>query len=437
MELLVARCAGLDVAKDELVAWVRVPDGHGGRGQEVRTFSTFTAGLEALAGWLAAEAVTQVVMEATGQCWKPIWYVLEEAGFELLLVNAWHVKILPGRKTDVGDAAWLAELLEHGLLGGSFVPPGPIRELRDLTRYRKRLIQAHASEGQRIQKTLEDAGIKLDSVATDVLGASGRALLAALVAGERDPQVLAELAKGRLRAKLPQLRQALRGRFRTHHALLVRLALAHLEQLETSIAELDTHIDRVLAPFAPARDRLDTITGVGKRAAETIIAEIGVDMTVFPTAGHLASRLRAAARATTSPAANAAPASPPRATAGWGGADRVRLGGGPQPRHLPVGPALAAGPPHRQEEGRGRRRALDPGHRLASAHRGLRLPGPGRRLLRPARHRSPAATGRRPAPGPRLPRRPRTRGGVTPRGFTFQEALIVLIACGWRSGRPA
>jgi transposase len=207
VELLVARCAGLDVAKDELVACVRVPDGHGGRGQEVRTFSTFTAGLEALADWLAAEAVTQVVMEATGQYWKPIWYVLEEAGFELLLVNARHVKILPGRKTDVCDAAWLAELLEHGLLRGSFVPPGPIRELRDLTRYRKRLIQAHASEGQRIQKTLEDAGIKLDSVATDVLGASGRAMLAALVAGERDPQVLAELAKGRLRAKLPQLRQ--------------------------------------------------------------------------------------------------------------------------------------------------------------------------------------------------------------------------------------
>ena len=289
MELLVARCAGLDVGKDELVACVRVPDGHGGRGQEVRTFSTFTSGLEALADWLAAEAVTQVVMEATGQYWKPIWYVLEEAGFELLLVNARHVKILPGRKTDVGDAAWLAELLEHGLLRGSFVTPAPIRELRDLTRDRKRLIQAHSAEGQRIQKTLEDAGIKLDSVATDVLGASGRAILAALVAGERDPQVLAELAKGRLRAKLLQLRQALRGRFRTHHALLVRLALAHLEQLETSIAELDTHIDRVLAPFAQARDRLDTITGVGKRAAETVIAEIGVDMTVFPTAAHLVS----------------------------------------------------------------------------------------------------------------------------------------------------
>jgi transposase len=192
---------------------------------------------------------------------RPYWYVLEERSFQLLLVNARHVKILPGRKTDVCDAAWLAELLEHGLLRGSFVPPAPIRELRDLTRYRKRLIQAHASEGQRIQKTLEDAGIKLDSVAADVLGVSGRAMLTALVAGERDPGVLAELAKGRLRAKLPQLRQALRGRFGGHHALLIRLAVAHLEQLEASIAELDAHIDQVLVPFAWARDRLDTITG--------------------------------------------------------------------------------------------------------------------------------------------------------------------------------
>ena len=224
VELLVTHCAGLDVAKDEVVACVRVPAGEGGRRQEVRTYPTFTSGLEALADWLAAEAVTQVVMEATGQYWKPVWQVLEERGFQLLLVNARQVKILPGRKTDVADAAWLAELLEHGLLRGSFVPPAAIRELRDLTRYRKRLIQAHTAEVQRIQKTLEDAGIKLDSVAADVVGVSGRAMLAALVAGERDPQVLAELAKGRLRNKLPQLRQALRGRFRDHHALLVRLA---------------------------------------------------------------------------------------------------------------------------------------------------------------------------------------------------------------------
>jgi transposase len=289
VELVHPRCAGLDVAKDEVVACVRVPDGHGGRDQEVRTFPTFTSGLEALADWLAAEAVTEVVMEATGQYWKPIWYVLEERGVALMLVNARHVKILPGRKTDVCDAAWLAELLEHGLLRGSFVPPAAIRQLRDLTRYRKRLIQTHSAECQRIQKTLEDAGIKLDSVAADVLGVSGRAMLTALINGERDPGVLAELAKGRLRAKLPQLRQALRGRFGAHHALLIRLALEHLEQLEGSIATLDTHIDRVLAPFAQARDRLATITGVGKRAAECMVAEIGVDMAVFPTPGHLAS----------------------------------------------------------------------------------------------------------------------------------------------------
>jgi transposase len=199
------------------------------------------------------------------------------------------VKILPGRKTDVGDAEWLAELLEHGLLRGSFVPPATIRELRDLTRYRKRLIQTHSSEAQRIAKTLEDAGIRLGSVASDILGVSGRAMLRALVAGERDPAVLAGLSRGLLRSMESDLREALHGRFGEHHALLVRLALEHVEQLERSIGELDTEVDRVIDPFARARDHLDTITGVGVRAAECIIAEIGVDMTVFPTAAHLAS----------------------------------------------------------------------------------------------------------------------------------------------------
>ena len=290
MEVLVDRCAGLDVHQKTVMACIRTPARERGRAQQVREFRTFTDDLLRLRDWLAAEGVTQVAMEATGVYWRPVWHVLEGAdGFELLLVNAQHVKAVPGRKTDVADAAWLSQLLECGLLRGSFVPPPVIARLRDLTRYRKKLVEDRAKETQRIQKLLEDAGIKLDSVATDVLGASGRAMLTALIAGERDPEVLAELAKGRLRAKLPQLRQALRGRFRGHHALLVRLAVAHLEQLEASIAELDTHIDQVLAPFAWARDRLDTITGVGKRAAETIIAEIGTDMTVFPTAGHLAS----------------------------------------------------------------------------------------------------------------------------------------------------
>lgn len=291
MEVVYQRCAGLDVGKDEVVACTRVPAGAvgGGRRQEVRTYKTFSAGLAALGDWLGDQGVTQVVMEATGQYWKPVWYVLEERGFELLLVNARHVKILPGRKTDVGDAAWLCELLEHGLLRGSFVPPPVIRELRDSTRYRKRLIQTHTAETQRIHKTLEDASIRLGSVASDVLGVSGRAMLRALLAGERDPAALAELARGRLRNKLPELREALRGRFDAHHALLLRLALEHVEQLERSIAALDAEVDRVIAPFARARDHLDTITGVGKRAAECIIAEIGVDMGVFPTAGHLAS----------------------------------------------------------------------------------------------------------------------------------------------------
>jgi transposase len=223
--------------------------------------------------------------------------VLEGRGFELKLVNARHVKIVPGRKSDVLDAEWLAELLEHGLLRGSFVPPTAIRELRDLTRYRKRLVQEHSAECQRIQKTLEDAGIKLDSVASDVLGVSGRAMLEALVAGERDPEVLAELSRGRLRKKIPDLREALRGRFQEHHGLLIGLCLEHLRYLEGAIAKLDERVDAVFddnaseagVPFVTARDHLDTITGVGKRAAECIIAEIGVEMSQFPTAGHLAS----------------------------------------------------------------------------------------------------------------------------------------------------
>jgi transposase len=212
MDLLYERCAGLDIGKDEVVACVRVPDGSGGRRQTIRTFATFTGRLEALADRLAEEGVTHVVLEATGQYWKPAWYVLEERRFELLLVNAGHVRILPGRKTDVGDAARLAELLEHGLLRGSFVPPAAIRELRDLTRSRKRLIGARTAESQRIEKTLEDAGIRLGSVASDVLGVSARAMLRALIAGERDPVVLADLARAKLRAKAPRLREAMAGR---------------------------------------------------------------------------------------------------------------------------------------------------------------------------------------------------------------------------------
>lgn len=298
MDVLIERCAGIDIGKDEVVACVRTPSTGGRRRRkQTRTFPSFTGDLEQMADWFAAEGVTSIVMEATGSYWKPVWYVLEERLFELALVNAHHVKILPGRKSDVLDAEWLAELLEHGLLRGSFVPPPVIRHLRDLTRYRKRLIQTHTAECQRIQKTLEDAGIKLDSVASDVLGVCGRAMLAALVAGERDPLVLAELAKGVLRKKIPELRRALRGRFREHHGVVIGLCLEHTAYLESAIARLDERVEVLFAasvseagvPFARARDHLDTITGVGRRAAECILAEIGVDMSRFPSAAHLAS----------------------------------------------------------------------------------------------------------------------------------------------------
>ena len=298
MDVLLERCAGIDIGKEEVVACVRTPTTAGrGRRKQTRTFATFAGDLEAMADWFAAEGVTEVAMEATGSYWKPVWYVLEDQSFELKLVNAHHLKILPGRKSDVLDAEWIAELLEHGLLRGSFVPPPAVRDLRDLTRYRKRLVQTHTQECQRIQKTLEDAGIKLDSVASDVLGVSGRAMLRALIDGERDPEALAELAKGKLRKKIPDLRRALRGRFADHHALLIGMSLDHIDHLEATMARLDDQIDVVFAtntneaglPFERARDHLDTIPGVGKRAAEAILAEIGVDMTRFPTAGHLAS----------------------------------------------------------------------------------------------------------------------------------------------------
>jgi transposase len=227
-------------------------------------------------------------MESTGVYWKPIYYVLEER-FTCLLVNAAHVKQVPGRKTDIKDCEWIAQLLEHGLLRGSFVPPAPIRELPDLTRYRKVLIQDRTREANRLHKLLEDAGIKLASVATDVLGVSGRAMLEALVHGTTDPDILAELARGKLRTKLPALRQALAGRFRPHHAFLVSQLLAHLDYLDEMITTLSERIEAAVAPFANELARLDTIHGVARRTAEVLISELGVDMRQFPSDRHLAS----------------------------------------------------------------------------------------------------------------------------------------------------
>ena len=288
MERVIEHGCGLDVHKKTVVACVRVPGRTSAREQHVRTFGTTTAELLALRDWLAGYGVTHVAMESTGVYWKPIFYLLEDA-FTCVLANAAQIAQVPGRKTDVKDCVWIAQLLEHGLVRGSFVPPVPIRELRDLTRYRAALIGEHTRETNRLQKVLEDAGIKLASVASDVLGVSGRAMLDALTQGTRDPDVLADLARGALRRKLPALRQALAGRFRPHHAFLVSQVLAHLDYLDEVIETLSTHLDEVMAPLAEAVSRLDTIPGVNKRTAEVLIAEIGVDMGVFPTARHLAS----------------------------------------------------------------------------------------------------------------------------------------------------
>jgi transposase len=261
MERLIERCCGLDVHKATVSACVRVTPARGRKvTQEIRTFATTTPELLALRDWLTEQRVTHVAMEATGVYWKPVYYLLEN-DFQLLLVNPAHFKQVPGRKTDVADCAWLAQLLEHGLLRGSLVPPAPIRELRDLTRYRKSLTEERTRAANRLHKVLQDAGIKLSSVTTDLLGVSGRSMLAALVAGTTDPALLAELARGHLRKKLPALRQALTGRFSPHHRFLVSRLLADIDYCEEAGAELSRRIEELLAPFAAAVERLITIPG--------------------------------------------------------------------------------------------------------------------------------------------------------------------------------
>jgi len=288
MDVIVERPAALDVHKEQVTACVRVPGPDGTRAQEVAAFSTTVRGLLTLRDWLAAHGVTQVAMEATGVYWKPVWAVLED-DFELVLVNARHVKQVPGRKTDVSDAAWLCQLLEAGLLRASFVPPKPIRALRSFTRYRKAQIAERQREANRLHKALEDTGIKLDCVASDILGVSGRAMLDALVAGTTDPELLAELARGRLRTKIPALREALEGRFDQLHAVLIGAILAHLDFLDEQIERLSEAIEEQLGPFAPAVELLRSIPGVETRTAQTIIAEIGTDMRIFPSDRQLAS----------------------------------------------------------------------------------------------------------------------------------------------------
>jgi transposase len=287
VETIVERPGALDVHKAHVTACVRVP-AKGGREQHIAEFPTAVNGLLELRDWLAGHGVTQVVMEATGVYWKAPWAILEDE-FDCLLVNARHVKQVPGRKTDVSDAAWLCQLAEAGLLRASFVPPKPIRQLRNLTRYRKTQIQERAREVNRLHKALEDAGIKLDCVAADVMGKSGRDMLDALVAGETDPAVLAQLARRQMRKKIPLLREALAGHFDEHHRLWIGAILAHIDFLDEQIARLSVMIEEQIRPFASQVELLCTITGIQRRGAECILAEIGADMTCFVTARHLAS----------------------------------------------------------------------------------------------------------------------------------------------------
>jgi len=289
VDIVARRCAGLDVHKDSVVACLLVIEETGEFRKEVRTFETNTRALEALRKWVQSERLTHVAMESTGVYWKPIFNILESHVPNLLVVNAHHIKQVPGRKTDVKDCEWIAELLQHGLLRGSFVPPENVRHWRDITRTRVRLVEERTRCANRLQKILEDANIKLGSIVSDVLGASGREMIRALVAGESDSEALADLAKKRLRQRIPELRSALRGRVNEHHRFMLGFELDRVEQIERDVVKLDERLGSLMVPFEETLRRLQTIPGVGRRTAENRLAEIGPDMSRFPTPGHLAS----------------------------------------------------------------------------------------------------------------------------------------------------
>jgi transposase len=288
MELLHPHCAGLDLHKETVVACIRhMVDGK--VTTEVKTFKTTTQELMELSDWLSSQGVTHIAMEATGVYWKPVWHILSDGEFELVLANAAHVKNLPGRKTDVNDATWLADLIAHGLIRASFVPDEPTQQMRDLLRTRKQFVRERSSHTQRIQKTLEDANIKLDSVITDIVGLSGRRMIEALIAGQTDPEALAALAHRRIHASAHELEAALRGRVTAHHRFLLQLHLDHLDAVNAAIARIDKEVDGNVEPFRVAIEMLTTIPGVSSLAAEVMVSEIGIDMSRFKTEGHLIS----------------------------------------------------------------------------------------------------------------------------------------------------
>ena len=382
---IIARVAALDIGKAELVCCVRVPheEKPGRRLQEVATYSTMTGSLLAMSDHLRCCGVSRVVMEASSDYWKPVFYLLEAQGHQVWLVNAKDVKHLPGRpKTDKLDAVWLCKVAERQRIRPSFVPPPEIRRLRDVTRYRVDLVGVRTAEKQRVEKLLEDAQIKLSVVASDIFGVSGREMMAALVAGQTNPKMLARLARGRLCAKLDALEEAFTGHFTDHHRFLLGKMLARIDALDADIAELDATIGELIAPFALAVKKLDEIPGVGTTAARVITAEVGVDMSRFPTAAHLASWARFAPGIKESAGQNKG-----KGTTGHGNRYLARVLGeaavAAGKTHLPGRALPAPRAPPRQEASDRRPRPLHPGHRLAPALRPrgpLYRPGPG--LLR-------------------------------------------------------
>src|SRR5438105_3763570 len=401
MEVLHRHCAGLDVHKDTVVACVRhMVDGTGKR--EVRTFKTTTKDLVALSEWLSAEDCTHVAMEATGIYWKPVWHIHADGEFTLVLANAAHVKNVPGRKTDVNDATWLADLMAHGLIRGSFVPDEPTQEMRNFLRTRKQFVRERSSHVQRIQKTVEDANVKLDSVITDIMGLSGRRMIEALIAGETDPFALAVLAHRRIRASQAELEAALRGRVTDHHRFMLRLLLQHIDAIEAAIGQIDQEVDAHVEPFRTAIEILSSIPGISDLSAGVIVAEIGIDMNRFPTEGHLISWAGLCPR-------NDESAGKRRSTRMRKGAPLaenhphpMRLGRSKNQGQLPPGPVPAFASPTRSEEGDRRGRCIGSHRCIPHAKERPSGPGPRRPPFRQPFQRQASPSPRQPHPEPWL-----------------------------------
>ena len=427
MEVMFDRVAGLDVGKDSVTVCVRTPGRRGGRRSETRTFKTMFGSLRVMRDWLVEAGVTIAAMESTSTYWKPPFYCLEEV-MVVWLLNAAHMKAVPGRKSDVRDAEWIAQLLEHGLLAPLFVPPPEIRRLRMLTRYRMQLMGDRTRETVRLELMLEDASIKLSSVASSLRTVSARAMLTAMIDGETNPVQLANLAKGKMRRKIPDLAQALTGNFDAHHAQLAKSMLRRLELVELALAELDAVIVEACRPWQHQIELLQTIPGVGETVAQVIVAETGADMSRFPTAAHLA------AWAGLAPACTSPPADRPRPGSGTATMADRDAGRGRRVRRPDEGqklPGRPARPTHqaaRHGPGPGRRRALDFGVGLLDAHTRRALPRSRSRLAQPTQQRSPHPTTHRPARTPRTHRDPRPRR-LTARSHQRRNTPDAAAAC--------